>query len=728
MNKFIIILALSLFLFSCKQTPKFAYPQIDQQVTVNEYHGQKIEDPYRNLENLKDSTVISWLKAQNNLSDSVLEKIPNRNKIVEKQKQFDQENAFSVWSLRETYNGQFFFLKQTAEEDSPKLYYKKSLQSPETLLFDSNSIKAINLDGNYFIDYIKPNWKGEKIAIGLSKENDDMSKIIVIDVSSKEVISDVLSNFVPSIGGIQWLPNDTGLTYVYHPNINPQDPNYGLNTKSVVYNINKNPSVQREFFSQSNNPEVILNPEDFPKVYVYQGYHKYIFGQVSGVSRFKDLYYKSSESIESTNTPWKKLYDKSDMVKQIALNNDTIIFLTAKNASNFKICKTNILKPDFKNPEIIIPESKETVITDIAVNDTGLYYVKLRNGVEAKLYHFNGKKEEEIKLPRPSGNVAIVSKGYKHPNLTVYSEGWLQEGTLYEYNTDNHEFVNHQIIPTMNHPEFESLVVKEIEVESHDGAMVPLSIIHKKDIKMNGENPTLFTGYGSYGEPGTPFFSSNFLTWVNEGGILAIAHVRGGGEKGDDWYRGGFKENKPNTWKDIISCTEFMIKKGYTNSLKSSIMGSSAGGIMAGRAVIERPDLYNALLLISPAMNMVRSEIQPNGPNSIKEFGTVKKENEFKALLEMDSYHNIKQGVKYPATLVTAGYNDGSVVAWDSSKFVAQLQSCSTNDTAPILFSIDFDGGHSGMNLSMDGVYKLYADMFSFALWQTGHPDYQPKN
>ena len=170
-----------------------------------------------------------------------------------------------------------------------------------------------------------------------------------------------------------------------------------------------------------------------------------------------------------------------------------------------------------------------------------------------------------------------------------------------------------------------------------------------------------------------------------------------------------------------------MIQEGYTRPEKSVLMGSSAGGIMAGRAMTDRPDLYKAIILISPAMNMLRSEIQPNGLNSIKEFGTVKKEEEFKALLEMDSYHNIKEDTEYPATLVTAGYKDGRVVAWDSAKFVAKLQSNNKNSENPILFAIDFNAGHSGMNMLINWIYKLYADSFAFALWQTGHPDYQPK-
>ncbi len=176
----------------------------------------------------------------------------------------------------------------------------------------------------------------------------------------------------------------------------------------------------------------------------------------------------------------------------------------------------------------------------------------------------------------------------------------------------------------------------------------------------------------------------------------------------------------------MIAVTEYLINKKYTSPEKSAIWGSSAGGILAGRAMTERPDLYKAVILTSPATNMIRSEIQPNGKNSIKEFGTVKIKKEFEALLEMDSYHHIEKGEKYPATLVTGGMKDGRVVIWDPAKFVARLQMSNTADT-PVLFNVKFDKGHGGINTSKLESYKLYANVFSFALWQMGYSNYQPQ-
>ena len=206
---------------------------------------------------------------------------------------------------------------------------------------------------------------------------------------------------------------------------------------------------------------------------------------------------------------------------------------------------------------------------------------------------------------------------------------------------------------------------------------------------------------------------------------MVVPHVRGGGEKGDAWHKAGFKITKPNTWKDMIACTQYEIDHNYTSPQKTVLWGTSAGGIMAGRAMTDRPDLYAAVIMLSPALNMLRCEIQPNGLNSIKEFGTVQKEAQFKALLEMDSYHQLQKNTTYPAVLIKTGIKDGRVAAWDPAKFIAKLQAYTTSDK-PILFDIDFDEGHGGANTSVMEEYIFYADVFAVAYWQTGHPDYQP--
>jgi prolyl oligopeptidase len=213
------------------------------------------------------------------------------------------------------------------------------------------------------------------------------------------------------------------------------------------------------------------------------------------------------------------------------------------------------------------------------------------------------------------------------------------------------------------------------------------------------------------------------LTWVLKGGIYVVSHVRGGGEKGNQWHKSGFKETKSNTWNDLIATAEYLIKSKITSNKKIAIIGGSAGGITVGRAVTERPDLFKVLIGNAGDFNVSRIKNTPNGPNNMKEFGNPDDVKEFNNLLEMDSYMKIKKGVKYPASIIDVGMNDARVPTWNSAKFVSKLRHCSVSN-APILFSVRYDTGHSSASEELN---NKFADYFTFALWQLGHPDFQIK-
>jgi prolyl oligopeptidase len=233
------------------------------------------------------------------------------------------------------------------------------------------------------------------------------------------------------------------------------------------------------------------------------------------------------------------------------------------------------------------------------------------------------------------------------------------------------------------------------------------------------------TGYGSYGNSMKPYFSPYSLLWVQDGGILVYTHVRGGGEKGLDWHKGGYKETKPNTWKDFISSAEYLIDNKFTAPKYIGISGGSAGGILIGRAITERPDLFKAAVIDVGVLNTIRFELTPNGQNNVKEFGSVQTEKEFNALLEMDAYHHIKKGVNYPATLITTGMNDARVIAWIPAKFAAKLKA-NTLGKNPVLLGVDFNGGHIG-NDAKNSIFSSMADEFAFFYWQLGDKRYQIK-
>lgn len=297
--------------------------------------------------------------------------------------------------------------------------------------------------------------------------------------------------------------------------------------------------------------------------------------------------------------------------------------------------------------------------------------------------------------------------------------------TRYQYHAAAQKFKKYPLSSETTYPEFEDLVVEEVTIPSHDSTLVPLSLIYREGTPRDGSAPTILRGYGSYGMSIEPYFVPSNLLWTTRGSIYAVAHVRGGGELGDAWHRAGKKSAKPNTWKDFIACAEYLIREKYTTNKKLAIAGGSAGGLLIGRAITERPDLFAAATSRVGLMNTARLEKMFGGPANTKEFGSSQDPEECKALLEMDAYLHIKDSTTYPATLVTTGMNDPRVNPWMPAKFAARLQAATTSDD-PVLFSVNYQSGH-GLASSKAKRTELWADIFSFALWQTGHPDFQPE-
>ncbi|MGY3792338.1 prolyl oligopeptidase family serine peptidase [Aquimarina sp. 433] len=698
----------------------FSYPDIKPIPAIDKYHGQQINDTYRNLENLQDSMVLRWFEEQGKFARKYLNSIPGRAKLLEDQLEFDSRQSSDIIDFRLNKYGNVFYLKREIGSDIFKLYYREKIDSEEELIYDPDKWKP-----NFRIKYFKVSWDATKVAISLAKGGENISTLIIYDITKKREYPEIIKNVAPDIaGGINWLPDNSGFIYQVIPNTDHRNKDYLVNTSAVLYKLGMNPSESIDVLSRKNNPDIKIEPADFPVVIIKSETTKYIYGKISGVSSYKDYYIANIEGkVDYSSLDWKPLFKKEDQIKNFVIYQDSLIYRTSKNASNFKICKTSLINPDFNNPIVLAEEINDKVIKDFEYIDGELFYITLKNGVEAEFYSVKNGIEEKIELPLSSGNSYV---SYEGNSLIVTINSWTKPKQTYVFDTERRKFSIINLNSKANFPEFDDFVVEEIEVASHDGVKIPLSIIYKKGIKKDGNNRLISLSYGAYGASFSPFFSIPALTWINNGGIWVLPHVRGGGEKGDYWHKAGFKTTKSNSWKDLIACTEYLIKEGYTSKKKNIAFGVSAAGITIGRAVTERPDLFGAVVMNFPALNILRSEFQPNGPNSIKEFGTVKDSTEFEALYDMDAYHHIEKDKNYPAMLITTGMKDGSVVPWDPGKFVAKIQSTNPKGN-PFLFSVDFEASHGGDG-SISDYYENMVDTFSFVLWQTGHPDYQPKN
>lgn len=692
-------------------------------MVTDNYFGVELEDAYRYMENLEDSSVVNWMKAQSEYSRNILDRIPGRQGLIDKMAEFDKRKSSRVGPPKITDNDIYFYLKTTPEDETGKLFYREGFEGEEALLFDP---ETYNPDDSlqYVISGFNPSYDGSKVAFEVSPNGSESGVMLILNVDTKALYPEKIDRCWGSFSS--WLEGNDSFLYSRLNSADVHDQDRLFDSKVFLHKLGDDPNNDREIFSREKYPDLEITKVDFPTVF-YSKDVNWIIGALFTVDKRWDAYYAPKDELLKKKINWKRLFKLDDDIVEIKSYKDELYCQSMKDAPNYKIIKISFSNPDLASAEVVIKEPIDASIDDYEVTRDGIYYSLARNGVEKRLFYlpFGKSEAREITLPEPAGSLYLSSKDFTFSELWTVIMGWTTDFKRYRYDPETGSFIYEQLSDRAEYPEYENLVVEEVEVASHDGVMVPLSIVYNKGTKMDGTNPLFMMGYGSYGYPINPFFSPAYFMFIHEGGIMAVPHVRGGGEKGDAWHKGGFKVTKPNTWKDLIACAEYLIDKQYTSPDKLAINGGSAGGILVGRAMTERPDLFAAVIPAVGSLNPVRMEHGPGGPANIPEFGSTKDSVECMALIEMDSYHHVSTGTNYPATLVTAGMNDPRVIAWIPAKYAAKLMAANASGE-DILFLADFEAGH-GIGDSKTKSWESLADMFSFALWKTGHQKFQPE-
>lgn len=718
----LITIATLLMLLACNQKQSFVKPPLAEEKPVTEkYFGKEVTDPYRYMEDTKDVTALNWIQNQSQYARNVLNSISGRKELIDLMKELDKRKTSNVYSLKITDNDYYFYLKRTPDDETGKLYYRMGFNGTEKLLFDPekfNSDTALK----YTISDIYPSLNGSVIALEIAPNGSENAVLYFIDVASGNMLSDKIDRVWFS--SVSWLPDGKSFLYNRLQVADLHHIDREKDSKVFLHIIGNDPALDKEFFSRTKNPELNILPEEIPLLF-YDKDSKYLYALALTVSNNLKVFYSPQKDMNQERIKWKTVFKESDQVYSFFASTTDIYALTPKNAPNFKIIRMPLDNPDIQKAETFIPENKEEVITEFTYNKNGLYYTTSRNGVAAKLYKKlnNSKAIEEITIPIAAGSISLLAKGAEFGDLWVTSQGWTSQSVRYRYDEQSNKLTDENLATLAKYPEYENLVAEELEISGLDGEKVPLSLIYNKTLKKDSRNPILIFGYGSYGYPISPGLFTRLLTFTSQGGILAIAHVRGGGEKGEKWHKMGQKTEKHHTWEDLISTAEYLIAEKYTSKGKIAIYGGSAGGILIGRAMTERPDLFAAAIPAVGCLNTLRMEMSPNGPVNAPEFGTMKDSVECMALIEMDAYLHLKNGTNYPATLVTAGMNDPRVIYWQPAKFAARLLATNSSNK-PILFYTDYEAGHGIGNTKTKEIESM-ADIIAFALWQTGHPDFQ---
>ncbi|HLY42887.1 MAG TPA: prolyl oligopeptidase family serine peptidase [Terracidiphilus sp.] len=698
-----------------------APPVAPVRAVTTDYFGVTLTDPYRYIENLKDPEVEAWFKGQNAYTRSVLSRIPGRDALLARIKELDQSVPARVSDVNMVPGGRYFYEKMLASEIVSKLYVRDGLNGQERLLLDPAKYPAPEGSHNA-ISYYNPSFDGKMVAVGVSPGGSENAVIHIFEVDTGKEFPETIDR--ARFGGIAWRTDNHAFLYNRLQKLAEGQPQTDEELKSMDYLhvVGTNIDSDVPAFGMGVSPRVEMAATDIPFTFTTVDGH-WVVGYIAhGVLNEGTIYRAPLDTVGKPDTPWEKVCDIPDDVTGLALHGDDLYLQTHKDAPHFKVIVTSLAHPDVAHAKVVIPES-EHVIKSITTAKDALYVQETDATVSIlKRVPYDGASEE-IKLPF-EGAVGLAASDERIPGILFVMTSWARAPRIDFFDPATSKIEDTKLQPLGPFGDPEDVVSEEVKVKSWDGAMVPLSIVHKRGLKMDGSNPALLNGYGAYGISIDPEFDPTLLAWLEKGGVYAWAHPRGGGEYGEDWHKAGEKLTKPNTWRDFIACAEYLIDNHYTSAAKLGGEGTSAGGVTIGRAITERPDLFAAALDRVGMSNAVRSEETPNGPPNIPEFGSAKTLEGFEDLYAMDAYHHVRDGAKYPAVMVTTGWNDPRVASWEPGKMAARLQAA-TGSGKPILLRVEYAGGH-GMGSTKAQLEEQAADEWSFLLWQFNEAGFQP--
>jgi prolyl oligopeptidase len=675
------------------------------------------------MEDLKNPELQSWMKAQNDYTRSILDSIPGRPQLLDSMTQYDNGRD-RVIGLQK-YGGRYFYRKMGAQQDNYRLYVRDAGSGTEHLLVDPARFKQPNTTIHYALDYFFASPDGKYVAYGVSAGGSENSVLHIFDVDANRDLSETMER--AQYPRLSWSADSRSFFYNQLRKPAPGEPPAAryLDSHLLLHKLGESSQNDVLVLDRLHAPGVPLLDSDFPMMYAPLASPWLIVYVLHGVLREVSIYAARVSDFAGRQTRWNKIADIGDEVTGFDAHSfnaygNYLYLLTHRQAPRFKLIRLDLEHPDLQTARVIIPES-EAVLVGAQIAKDGLYVQELSGGI-GKLLHagLDGGATEAVALAF-EGAITELFGDSRAPGAIVQTESWVRP-PVYLRVGEGHKASDLQLIPKPNF-DYSQLQSVEVKAPAADGTLIPLSIVYKRGIAKDGSHPTILEGYGAYGITLDPVFLPRFIPWLERGGIWATAHVRGGGEYGEEWHNAGRKLTKQNTIGDLIACAEYLVREKYTSSKYLAAEGGSAGGITVGGALTQRPDLFAVIFDDVGDSDSLRSELMASGPANIPEFGTVKAEEGFKGLYAMDAYVHVKDGTPYPAVVLTTGINDPRVDPWQAAKMAARLQAA-TSSGKPILLRVDYDAGH-GLGSGKTQRNQELADEMSFAFWQFGDPQFR---
>jgi prolyl oligopeptidase len=686
---------LVLLIVSSTVAQKLNYPPSRTVDVVDDYHGFKVQDPYRWLEDFESDEVKQWVDAQNQLTFDFVRSVPFYEKIKVR---LTELMNYPRYSVPVKAGKRYFFFKNDGLQNQSVLFMREGLKGRDILVIDPNKFSE---DGTIALMNLSYSKDGRYLAYGVSVSGSDWQEIKIRDVLTGKDFDEVLKWC--KFSSIAWLPDNSGFYYNRFP-----EP--GTVPKGEENNYNK------VYFHKLGTPQsedkLIYERPDAKELNFYPQITedgKYLILTVThGTSPKNRIYYRKLNS----NDDFIRLLDEADASYDFIGNKgDVFYFVTDLNAPRYRIIAIDVNKPERKNWVEVIPEKKSVISNAQIINNhfVIVYTEDVKHKIE--IYTLDGKFVKEIKLPT-AGTVSGLSGKQKDTEMFFGFTSFLFPLNVYRYDfkTGKLELFFESKLNGFNASDY---VVKQVFYESKDGVKVPMYIIHKKDLKLDGNNPALLYGYGGFNISIMPSFSAIRLLWLEIGGVYAVANLRGGSEYGEEWHQAGMLDKKQNVFNDFISAGEWLIKNGYTNSKKLVINGRSNGGLLVAACMVQRPDLFGAVVCEVPVIDMLRYHKFTVGRYWIPEYGNAEANPEhFKFLYAYSPLHNVKKGVIYPPTIITTADHDDRVVPLHAYKFTATLQSANAGDT-PILLRVETKAGH-GAGKPTSKIIEEQTDIYAF--------------
>lgn len=682
---------------SVKEDYKLSYPETHRGDDVDDYHGHKVADPYRWLEDPNSPATTEWVQAQNNVTFGYLNRLPARDRFRER---LTELWNFERYGLPRKRGQRYFYERNSGLQNQAVLYVVDSLDGQPRVLLDPNELSA---DGTVDLAGWEVSDDGKHLAYGLGHAGSDWHEWKVLEIETGQQLLDNLKWV--KFSGVSWRPDGKGFYYSRY-----DEPAENEQFTAANY-------YQKLYYHPLGEPQykdTLVYQRQDQKEWGFDGHvtedgHYLIITVWRGTERKNQVFY---QDLNLPGSPVIELLTGFDAEFQFLGNEGPLLWLaTDADAPLRRVVAIDIERPERKDWRVLIPAADQ-VLESVSVVGDRFFATYLKDASSlVKIFDLEGRQTGDVELPAIGS--AGGFQGRRDETETFFSfTNFTTPPTIFRYDIPRAQS------EVFRRPELkfkpEDYQTRQVFFTSRDGTRVPMFVTHKTGLVQNGDNPTLLYGYGGFDISLTPGFSVSNLAWIEAGGVYAVPNLRGGGEYGRPWHEAGMNEQKQNVFDDFLAAAQWLIDEKYTSPRRLAIRGRSNGGLLVGAAMTQRPDLFAVALPGVGVLDMLRYHKFTIGHAWVSEFGSADDPDEFRTLFAYSPLHNLQPGTRYPATLVTTADHDDRVVPAHSFKFAAALQAAQVADGPPVLIRIETSGGH-GAGRPIAKVIQEEADSLAFA-------------